>query len=125
MAGNSLDVVLRELAVGEQHRRMQADHLLEQDGDLESLRWKLVSRPRENEIAPDHAGLAEYPRESVVNLGRIDQQSYSGSKRGSQMRASPATFGSFAFEKNFTFRPATKRPSRNFLAMYEFQFLFL
>ena len=83
VASNSLDVVLRELAVGKQHLSLQADRLrrlLEQDGDLESLRWTLVSRLRENEIALDHPGLAEYLRESVVNQVAIDQPSYSGFK---------------------------------------------
>jgi hypothetical protein len=83
VAGNSLDVVLRELAVGKQHLSVQADRLrrlLEEDGDLESLRRTLVSRLRENEIALDHPGLAEYLRESVVNQVAIDQPSYSGLK---------------------------------------------
>ena len=81
MAGNSLDVVLRELAVGKQHLSLQADRLrrlLEQDGDLESLRRTLVSRLRGNEMALDNPGLAEYLRESVVNQVAIDQPSYSG-----------------------------------------------
>jgi len=83
VAGNSLDVVLRELAMGQQHRSLQADRLrrlLEQDGDLESLRRTLVSRLRQNEISLDHPGLAEYLRESVVNQVAIDQPSYSGFK---------------------------------------------
>jgi len=83
VAGNSLDVVLRELAVGEQHRTLQTGRLtrlLDADGDLESLRWDLVNRLRESRIALDHAGLAEYLRESVVNQVAIDQPSYSGFK---------------------------------------------
>ena len=83
VAGNSLDVVLREFAMGEQHCSLQAERLrrlLEQDGDLESLRSTLVSRLRKNEISLEHAGLAEYLRESVVNQVAIDQPSYSGFK---------------------------------------------
>ena len=83
VASNSLDVALRELAVGDQHRSLQADRLRRlfgQDGDLESLRWALVNRLRENEIALDHPGLAEYLRESVVNQVAIDQPNYSGFK---------------------------------------------
>jgi aminoglycoside phosphotransferase (APT) family kinase protein len=83
VAGNSLDVVLRELAVGEKHRAHQTDRLrglLAEGGDLESLRWSLVHRLRENRIALDHPGLAEYLREAVVNQAAIDQPSYSGFK---------------------------------------------
>ncbi len=83
VAGNSLDVVLRELALGEKHRAHQTDRLrglLAEGGDLESLRWSLVRRLRENRIALDRAGLAEYLREAVVNQAAIDQPSYSGFK---------------------------------------------
>jgi aminoglycoside phosphotransferase (APT) family kinase protein len=83
VASNSLDVVLRELATGEQHRGLQAERLrrlLDEDGDLESLRWSLVKRLRENRISLDQPGLAEYLRESVVNQAAIDQPSYSGFK---------------------------------------------
>jgi hypothetical protein len=83
VAGNSLDVALRELAWGKHHRSVRADRLrclLGQDGDLESLRRTLVGRLRENEIALDHPGLAEYLRESVVNQVAIDQPGYSGFK---------------------------------------------
>jgi len=83
VAGNSLDVVLRELAVGEKHRAHQTDRLrglLAEGGDLESLRWSLVRRLRENRIELDHPGLAEYLREAVVNQAAIDQPTYSGFK---------------------------------------------
>jgi aminoglycoside phosphotransferase (APT) family kinase protein len=81
VAGNSLDIALRELAVGERHRAHQVDRLralLGEGGDLESLRWSLVRALRENQIALDAAGLAEYLRESVVNQVAIDQPTYSG-----------------------------------------------
>jgi aminoglycoside phosphotransferase (APT) family kinase protein len=83
VAANSLDVALRELAVGARHRAHQADRLralLGEGGDLESLRWSLVRGLRENRIALDHPGLAEYLREAVVNQVAIDQPSYSGFK---------------------------------------------
>jgi aminoglycoside phosphotransferase (APT) family kinase protein len=83
VASNSLDVALRELAVGAKHRAHQTDRLrglLAEGGDLESLRWSLVRRLRENRIALDHPGLAEYLREAVVNQAAIDQPSYSGFK---------------------------------------------
>jgi aminoglycoside phosphotransferase (APT) family kinase protein len=83
VAGNSLDVVLRDLAVGEKHRGRQLQRLREllgENGDLETLRRSLVRRLRENDIALDHPGLAEYLREAVVNQVTIDQPTYSGLK---------------------------------------------
>ncbi|HTO71376.1 MAG TPA: phosphotransferase family protein [Myxococcota bacterium] len=83
VAGNSLDIALRELAVGERHRAHQTDRLrglLAEGGDLESLRWSLVHRLRDGAIALDAPGLAEYLRESVVNQVAIDQPTYSGFK---------------------------------------------
>jgi aminoglycoside phosphotransferase (APT) family kinase protein len=83
VAGNSLDIVLRDLAVGETHRRRQADRLrvlLGEEGDLETLRRSLVQRLRSGGIALDHPGLADYLRETVVNQIAIDQPTYSGLK---------------------------------------------
>jgi aminoglycoside phosphotransferase (APT) family kinase protein len=83
VAGNSLDIVLRDLAVGEKHRARQRERLrdvLGETGDLETLRRSLVRRLRENKIALDHPGLAEYLREAVVNQLAIDQPGYSGLK---------------------------------------------
>jgi len=83
VAGNSLDVVLRELGVGERHRAHQADRLrglLEEGGDLESLRWSLVRRLRDHTLPLDRPGLAEYLRDAVVNQVAIDQPNYSGFK---------------------------------------------
>jgi len=83
VAGNSLDIVLRDLAVGDKHRARQRERLrdiLGESGDLETLRRSLVARLRENRIALDHPGLADYLREAVVNQVAIDQPSYSGLK---------------------------------------------
>ncbi|MFI5315572.1 MAG: phosphotransferase family protein [Myxococcota bacterium] len=83
VAGNSLDVALRELAVGAKHRARQTERLrvlLGEGGELESLRWSLVRRLRENRIALDQPGLGEYLRGAVVNQVAIDQPSYSGFK---------------------------------------------
>ena len=83
VAGNSLDIVLRELAVGATHRARQHERLsalLGEQGDLETLRRALVRRLRDNAIALDHPGLAEYLREAVVNQVAIDQPTYSGLK---------------------------------------------
>ena len=83
VAGNSLDIVLRDLAVGDKHRRRQHERLqtiLGDSGDLETLRRTLSQRLRAGSIALDHPGLAEYLREAVVNQVAIDQPSYSGLK---------------------------------------------
>jgi aminoglycoside phosphotransferase (APT) family kinase protein len=83
VAGNSLDIVLRDLAVGDKHRKRQVERLravLAEEGDLETLRRSLVQRLRDNRIALDHPGLADYLRESVVNQIAIDQPTYSGLK---------------------------------------------
>ena len=83
VASNSLDIALRELAVGAQHRARQVERLramLGESGGLESLRRSLVQKLRAGRIALDHPGLAEYLRESVVNQAAIDQPSYSGFK---------------------------------------------
>jgi hypothetical protein len=84
VAGNTLDIVLRDLALGSRHRQRQLERLralLGEMGDLEALRWSLVQRLRDNAIALDHPGLAETLREAVVNQVAIDQPNYSGLKR--------------------------------------------
>jgi len=83
VAGNSLDIVLRDLAIGERHRARQLERLqkiLGESGDLEPLRRTLSRRLRANTIALDYPGLAEYLREAVVNQVAIDQPGYSGLK---------------------------------------------
>lgn len=83
VAGNSLDIVLRDLAVGERHRTRQVERLrtlLHDESDLETLRRLLVEWLRSNGIALDHPGLADYLREAVVNQIAIDQPTYSGLK---------------------------------------------
>jgi len=83
VAGNSLDVVLRELELGAELRARQTDRLrglLSEGGDLESLRWTLVRGLRDHTIPLGLPGLAEYLREAVVNQAAIDQPSYSGFK---------------------------------------------
>lgn len=83
VAGNSLDIVLRDLAVGDRHRGRQVERLqalLGENGDLETLRRSLAQRLRDDRIALDHEGLADYLREAVVNQIAIDQPNYSGLK---------------------------------------------
>jgi aminoglycoside phosphotransferase (APT) family kinase protein len=81
VAGNSLDILLRELAVGAEHRRREQERLcalMGGDGDLEALRWRLVQGLRDGTMALDAAGLAEHLRATVVNQVAIDQPKYSG-----------------------------------------------
>ncbi len=83
VAGNSLDIVLRELALGDAHRareheRLQA--LLGTTGELADLRWRLTRGLRDGSVALDTPGLAEHLRATVVNQIAIDQPRYSGFK---------------------------------------------
>jgi len=81
VAGNGLDVVLRELAVGPEHHareRARLVSLVGRDDDLESLRWALVEGLRDGHLALDTPGLADHLRATVVNQVAIDQPRYSG-----------------------------------------------
>lgn len=83
VAGNSLDIVLRDLASGPAHRKAERQRLralLGEDADLDALRWRLVAGLRDESIALDHPGLAEHLRNAVVNQVAIDQPKYSGLK---------------------------------------------
>jgi len=81
VAGNSLDIVLRELERGEACRtgelaRLQA--LFGSAEDLSALRWQLTLGLRDGSIPLDLPGLAEHLRITVVNQLAIDQPRYSG-----------------------------------------------
>jgi hypothetical protein len=83
VAGNSLDIVLRDHALGPEHRRLERQRLealFVTKGNLDELRWRLVEGLRNGEIALDHPGLAEHLRHTVVNQIAIDQPKYSGFK---------------------------------------------
>lgn len=81
VAGNSLDIVLRELERGEACR---ADELARLQGlfgsrdDLSTLRWRLTRGLRDGSIPLDMPGLAEHLRITVVNQLAIDQPRYPG-----------------------------------------------
>jgi len=92
VAGNSLDIVLRELELGEaaragEHARLKA--LLGEDGSLSALRWRLTRALRESSMALNTPGLAEHLRSSVVNQIAIDQPRYSGLKTALDNAGSP------------------------------------
>jgi aminoglycoside phosphotransferase (APT) family kinase protein len=81
VASNALDIVLRELALGDAHRRLERERLgelLARDGDLETLRWALVEALRARSMPLDAPRLAEHLRTTVVNQIAIDQPRYSG-----------------------------------------------
>ncbi|MDP6375622.1 MAG: phosphotransferase family protein [Pseudomonadales bacterium] len=81
VASNSLDIVLREEAVGAKARRQERERLqalLHSDEDLQALRWRLTRGLRDGSITLDLDGLAEHLRQSVVNQVAIDQPKYSG-----------------------------------------------
>jgi aminoglycoside phosphotransferase (APT) family kinase protein len=81
VAGNSLDIVERELKLGAEHRRLETERLkalLGREDSLGELRWELVNGLREGRIGLDHPGLAEHLRTTVVNQIAIDQPRYSG-----------------------------------------------
>ncbi len=83
VAGNALDMVYRDLHLGAEHRRREHERLsrlLEADGALLELRWKLVHAIRDHRIALDDGRLQEHLRATVVNQIAIDQPKYSGFK---------------------------------------------
>jgi len=81
VAGNSLDIVLRDILVGDRHRQLERERLqrlLDTEGDLEYLRWRLVNGLRDGSVPLDRSGLGEHLRQTVVNQTAIDQPNYSG-----------------------------------------------
>jgi len=90
VAGNALDIVYRDLHLGTEHRlreHQRLRRLLDADGSLLELRWKLVQTIREDAIGLDDAGLHEHLRATVVNQIAIDQPKYSGFKTAAARRA--------------------------------------
>ena len=86
VAANSLDIVLRELALGPAHERLEHERLREMfasDKDLTTLRWRLVNDLRDTTRTPDALSLESeqlqhHLRQTVVNQIAIDQPGYSG-----------------------------------------------
>jgi len=81
VAGNSLDIVLRDNTVGAQARTLEHARLrilFDDAGDLNELRWRLVHGLRDGSIALDMPGLSEHLRTTVVNQIAVDQPKYSG-----------------------------------------------
>ena len=83
VAANSLDIVLRELSLGEAQRALELQRLqalFRANDDLEALRWRLVQQLRDGSMRLDAAGLGDHLRLTVVNQLAIDQPNYSGLK---------------------------------------------
>lgn len=83
VAGNSLDIVLRELALGDAARAAELQRLtglLGETGDLDTLRWRLVHALRDGSMPLDNVELQAHLRNTVVNQIAIDQPRYSGFK---------------------------------------------
>ena len=82
VAGNSLDIVQREMALGDaaadQERERLQSLLASGDTDLMRLREQLVQGLREGQIDLNAPGLAEHLRASIVNQINIDQPRYAG-----------------------------------------------
>lgn len=81
VAGNSLDIVLRELSRADAHRSREHGRLsalLGGNGSLSELRWQLTRALRDGSMALEAPGLAEHLRATVVNQIAIDQPKYSG-----------------------------------------------
>lgn len=81
VAANSLDIILRELALGPAHRareRQGLEQILGCSGELESLRCVLVSALRDGSMPLDSPGLSDHLRQTVVTQVAIDQPQYSG-----------------------------------------------
>lgn len=86
VAGNSLDIVERELRIAplahaEEKSRLEKLLGSSTEASLLALRWSLTTGLRDGSIALDTEGLAEHLRATVVNQIAIDQPRYSGFKR--------------------------------------------
>lgn len=83
VAANTLDIALREAAIGDRLREWELRalrSLLGSDGDLGELKWALVRELQQGRSLEDDA-LKLYLRTSVTNQIAIDQPKYSGFAR--------------------------------------------
>ncbi|MDP4598875.1 MAG: phosphotransferase family protein [Pseudomonadales bacterium] len=86
VAGNAVDIVMREWQLGAAARALELAKLrvlypaAGADASLEDLRWQLTRALRDGSQALDDAALQDYLRHAVVNQIAIDQPRYSGFK---------------------------------------------
>ena len=82
VAGNSLDIVLRDLELGQQGRQQELTRLQQMfgEGGLNDLRWKLTQGLRDGSVSLSDSAVQQHLRQTVVNQIAIDQPKYSGFK---------------------------------------------
>ena len=84
VAANSLDIVLRELALGPTHQMLEYSRLQAFFGsneDISVLRKRLVRELRDKTISLESDDLKSHLRHTVINQIAIDQPKYSGFKK--------------------------------------------
>lgn len=89
VASNSVDIVIRELALGPGHRQGELSRLREffsSQDNLEDLRWRLVNELRDSSLSLENETLKSHLRTTVVNQIAIDQPKYSGYQKAISMR---------------------------------------
>jgi hypothetical protein len=95
VAANALDLVGREIEMGQrlraaEHTRLQA---LLGDGSIEQLTRELARRIAARDLRADAPGLIEHLWDTTLAKLAVDQPAYAGYKRALQLRAA-ATVGS-------------------------------
>jgi hypothetical protein len=81
VASNSLDIVSRDLSLGNEARANELQRLREyfsSKGSLDELRWSLVDGLRDGTIPLNDKELNDHLRQTVANQVAIDQPRYSG-----------------------------------------------
>ncbi|MEM7412069.1 MAG: phosphotransferase family protein [Myxococcota bacterium] len=81
VASNSVDIALREGALGPAHRACELERLrrlFHSEGSLAVLRARLCRELREGDMRLDRPGLADHLRITAANQLAIDQPRYSG-----------------------------------------------
>ena len=81
VASNSLDIALRDMATGDEHRRLEHNRLKDYFGSQDTLavlRWRLVKALRDGSVGITDERIKEHLRQTVVNQIAIDQPKYSG-----------------------------------------------
>jgi len=84
VASNSVDIVIRELTLGQGCRQGETSRLQEFydcNDDLETLRWRLVDELRDGSQSLQDDRLKSHLRSTVVNQIAIDQPKYSGYRK--------------------------------------------
>jgi len=94
VASNSIDIVIRDLSIGESARKRELGRLqkyFSSAGDLDELRWRLVFGLRDGSINLEDEFICNHLRQTVVNQVAIDQPKYSGFNTAISARQISAT----------------------------------